>query len=263
MHRTMRSRAGWLWTDTSESGEAVQSAICNQLRTLEKRRYERSVALFVRTVSARDLLIDRFGDTVNLDISWRTFAETEGRWELAIIGVGLPGDQEPSAGTDARMQGRCLDEIERRTRTLVHCFGDRKCAEISPDRRLARLARLGTIPPRTRASETSLIESEAERAVYEGIKARGLEAHPQWEILGYRLDFAVFDRRRDDLFALDLEVDGRYWHTDAKGKERPRDARRDRCLEAAGWKVLRLWDDEVRNDLKMCLDRIERVIRNR
>ena len=172
MRRTRRIRAGWLWTDTSESGEAVQSAICNQLRTLEKRRYGRSVAVFVRTVSARDLLMDRFGEIVSVDISWRTFAETEGRWELAIIGIGLPGDQEPSTGAEARMQGQRLDEIERRTRTLVHCFGDRKSAEISPDRRLARLARLGTIPPRTRASETSLIESEAERAVYEGMKAR-------------------------------------------------------------------------------------------
>lgn len=262
-HWARRTRAGWLWTDTCDLGEATQSAICSQIRTLGRRRYGRSVAVFVRTAAARDLLRDRIGETGSLDISWRTLAETTGRWELAIIGIGLLGDREPGAGPEARMQGRSLDEIERRTRTLVHCIGDRRSAETSPDRRLARLARLGTPLPRAWASGISLVESGAERSVYEGMKARGLDPQPQWEIMGYRLDFALFDRRGNDLLALDVEVDGRYWHTDAKGRKRAQDARRDRCLEAAGWRVLRLWDEEIRNDLERCLDRIESFIESR
>ena len=261
--RTLRSGVGWLWTDTGERREGVQSAVCVQISTLEKRSYRRSIAVFVRTSAAKELLRDRVGETGNLDISWRTFVETEGKWELAIIGIGLPGDQEPGAGPEARAQGRSLDEIERRTGTLVHCVGDRRVAEASSDRRLARLARLGTPPVRTQAPNVSQIESGVERDVYEGLKARGIDVQPQWEILGYRLDFALFDQHGDDLLALDVEVDGRYWHTDAKGTKRTRDVRRDECLEAAGWKVLRLWDDEIRNDLEKCLDRIERAIERR
>ena len=241
----------------------MQSAVCVQISTLEKRSYRRSIAVFVRTSAAKELLRDRVGETGNLDISWRTFVETEGKWELAIIGIGLPGDQEPGAGPEARAQGRSLDEIERRTGTLVHCVGDRRVAEASSDRRLARLARLGTPPVRTQAPNVSQIESGVERDVYEGLKARGIDVQPQWEILGYRLDFALFDQHGDDLLALDVEVDGRYWHTDAKGTKRTRDVRRDECLEAAGWRVLRLWDDEIRNDLEKCLDRIERAIERR
>ena len=261
--RAPRSRTGWLWTDTGERGEGVQSAICAQIATLENRGYGRSIAVFARNPTARDRLRDRAGETSILDISWRTFGETGGRWELAIVGIGLPGDEEPDAGPKARAQGRSLDEIERRTRTLVHCVGDQRVAEVSPDRRLARLARLGTPPARPSVPDVSQIESGAEKDVYEGLKARGLDAHPQWEILGYRLDFALFDRCGDDLLALDVEVDGRYWHTDVRGRKRTQDVRRDRCLEAAGWRVLRLWDDEIRNDLEKCLDRIERAIRER
>ena len=57
--RAPRSRTGWLWTDTGERGEGVQSAVCAQIATLERRGYGRSIAVFARNSTASDGLRNR------------------------------------------------------------------------------------------------------------------------------------------------------------------------------------------------------------
>ncbi|HHF52949.1 MAG TPA: DUF559 domain-containing protein [candidate division WOR-3 bacterium] len=54
--------------------------------------------------------------------------------------------------------------------------------------------------------------------------------------LGFIIDFAIPDKK------IAIEVDGKHWHKDKK-----RDRFRDWMLRRAGWKVIRINEDEIKN----------------
>jgi very-short-patch-repair endonuclease len=121
---------------------------------------------------------------------------------------------------------------------------------------LRRLAAHATEPRETRG-ETDF-DSPWERVLYHGMRRRGLEPIPQYAVAGRRLDFAL---RRADEGWLDVEVDGRRFHTDADGLRKLDDLWRDHQLRALGWRVIRFWVDELDRDLEGCLDGIEAALR--
>ena len=86
---------------------------------------------------------------------------------------------------------------------------------------------------------------------------RGLEPHPQYEIAGRRLDFALFSQRDGQEIRLDVEVDGRTWHMDPDGGRKPDDLWRDHQFRSLGWAVRRFWVHELRDNMEECLDLIE------
>jgi DNA mismatch endonuclease (patch repair protein) len=100
-----------------------------------------------------------------------------------------------------------------------------------------------------------------------GVGVRGWRLHPK-DVPG-RPDL-VFRRKRLAVF-----VDGAFWHGhpghywgqsgefwDKKiARNRERDARVNHELEEAGWRVLRLWDFEVRKDLQRCVERVRAALR--
>ena len=140
-----------------------------------------------------------------------------------------------------------------RARAVAQVFGDLDYARSNRVRSLARLAAVAT-EPRKRTAE-STFDSIWERRVSHALRERGLEAIPQYEIAGRRLDFALFGAGE---VKLDLEVDGRHWHEDTDGNRKSADLWRDYQLKAMGWRVRRFWVDELAKDLEACLDLIER-----
>jgi very-short-patch-repair endonuclease len=140
-----------------------------------------------------------------------------------------------------------------RARAVAQVFGDLDYARSNRVRSLARLAAAAT-EPRKRVAE-STFDSIWERRVWHALRERGLEAIPQYEIAGRRLDFALFGAGS---VKLDLEVDGRHWHEDTDGKRKSADLWRDHQLKSMGWRVRRFWVDELAKDLEACLDLIER-----
>jgi very-short-patch-repair endonuclease len=98
------------------------------------------------------------------------------------------------------------------------------------------------------------VDSKWERRVHEALQARGLDPKPQYPLGSRQLDFALF---RNEV-KLDLEVDGRKWHTGAGGERKVSDRLRDRELIAKGWKVRRFWVDELARDMEGCIDVVER-----
>ena len=62
---------------------------------------------------------------------------------------------------------------------------------------------------------------------------------------------------------IDIEVDGQAWHLDCHGCRKADDVHRDIQLEAAGWKVVRVWQHEVVNNIAGCVEKIKDVIRSR
>jgi very-short-patch-repair endonuclease len=80
---------------------------------------------------------------------------------------------------------------------------------------------------------------------------------PQFPVGTRYLDFALDPNGRK----IDVEVDGRRWHTDASGNRKVADILRDREMNTRGWKVLRFWVHELANDMEGCVDRIERALK--
>ena len=91
-----------------------------------------------------------------------------------------------------------------------------------------------------------------ERCLWQVLRSRSLGAkfRRQHPIPPYIADFACPELR------LAVEIDGGH-----HGPER--DAARDAALAAAGWHVLRYWNNDVRDKLEGVLDDIRRVLAER
>lgn len=147
---------------------------------------------------------------------------------------------------------RRLNVAISRARAVAMVFGDLEFARSGQSKPLRRLAAMAT-EPRAKGGE-GVFDSDWERKVYHALKARGLEPHPQHEIAGRRLDFALFGATG---VKLDVEVDGRKWHESPDGRRKTSDLWRDHQLKSMGWRVRRFWVDELSRDMEGCLDRVE------
>ena len=104
-------------------------------------------------------------------------------------------------------------------------------------------------------------DSPWEKRLYEALVERGIDPIPQHPVAGRFLDLAVIDEVRRPPLRLDIEVDGVAFHTDADGNRLATDAWRDHQLQGLGWKILRFWVYELRDDMEGCVERIDQVVR--
>jgi very-short-patch-repair endonuclease len=98
-------------------------------------------------------------------------------------------------------------------------------------------------------------ESPWERVLSNALRAAGIETIPQYRIAGRRLDLAVLGSVK-----LDVEVDGEAFHRTASGARKDDDLWRDLQLESLGWKVLRFWVYEVRDDVARCVETVKKAL---
>jgi very-short-patch-repair endonuclease len=153
-----------------------------------------------------------------------------------------------------RRERRRLNVAISRARSLCIVVGDLDHAlksDIPHIRNLARQAKTPFSPPR------AAFDSEWERRLDAAMRRRGLEPNPQYPVGRKYLDFALFG----DGVKLDVEVDGRAFHTDADGNRKVSDLLRDKELIARGWKVRRFWVSELYYEMEICLDRIQSDLR--
>ncbi|MBL8548584.1 MAG: endonuclease domain-containing protein [Hyphomonadaceae bacterium] len=96
--------------------------------------------------------------------------------------------------------------------------------------------------------------TEGEVILWSRLRRRQLEGHRfrrQHPVLSFVADFACVEAR------LIVEVDGSA-HSSAEAQEH--DAQREYVLARAGWRTLRVSDDDVRADIEFVLDAIRRSI---
>ena len=160
-----------------------------------------------------------------------------------------------SAVTFIQRDWRRLNVAISRARAVAHVFGDLNFAKSGKIKPLRTLMARATNP--TRQGGEGVFDSEWERIVFCALRARGLDPRPQYQIMGRRLDFALFGRGN---IKLDLEIDGRCWHQDADGNRKIDDHWRDHLMRSAGWKIQRFWVDELKQDMEACLDLVERKL---
>lgn len=168
------------------------------------------------------------------------------------LGPGLPrGSHE-----FLRREARLINVAISRARVVCVIFGSReearRCRIELITRLLAHVDGREHRPPRDREP----FQSPWERKLHDRLRERGLVTVPQFPIAGRFLDLAVPEVR------LDIEVDGEH-HLGADGRRRAADRWRDLQLSGLGWKVMRFWVYQLREDLDGCVDSILARVRER
>ena len=131
-----------------------------------------------------------------------------------------------------------------------------------PSRRLRRvtfitttLAKLNTAPEINDLFHTSPIED----LMWEELRAAEIQAERQYEIresdASYDLDFFV---ECGDGAKIDIECNGDTYHSTKAARDR--DRRRNTYLTTNGWLVQRFGTDELRNDIRGCVNKIRKLI---
>jgi very-short-patch-repair endonuclease len=145
-----------------------------------------------------------------------------------------------------------------RARAVLHIVGNRSWAARSG---IPHLERLATPSQRVSSRETLSEspwhphESPWEKRLFEALKVRGVEPEPQYPVLGRRLDLALV-RHSEPTLKIDIEVDGDRFHRNPDGSRRSDDVWRDIQLQGAGWKVMRFWVYQLRENLDGCVEKI-------
>jgi len=158
-----------------------------------------------------------------------------------------------------RKTGNLFNVAVSRARAVLHVVGNRKWAIRCGIRHIKNLA----IPRQKQKlygqkSPWYPHESPWEKRLYEALTAKGLNPRPQHPVIGRRLDLALI-REGDPLLKLDIEVDGDRYHRNPDGTRKFDDVWRDIQLRGMGWKVMRFWVYQLREDLDGCVNKIFKV----
>jgi very-short-patch-repair endonuclease len=163
-----------------------------------------------------------------------------------VVTAGAP----MSAVSFLQKERRRFNVAVSRARAVCIVVGDLDAAKSSTIAHLRKLAWHATRPQSELSHE---MDSRWEEILYGALKKRGYDPIPQYEIGRRRLDFALFSGN----IKLDIEVDGRAYHTDPDGQRKVSDLLRDKEMIARGWKVRRFWVSELERNMEKCLDLID------
>ena len=101
--------------------------------------------------------------------------------------------------------------------------------------------------------------SPIEDLMWEGLRAAEIQAERQYEIrerdASYDLDFFV---ECSDGAKIDIECNGDLYHSTKAARNR--DRRRNTYLTTRGWLVQRFGTDEIRNDIRNCINQVRILI---
>jgi very-short-patch-repair endonuclease len=161
-----------------------------------------------------------------------------------------------------RESGNLMNVAVSRARAVLHVIGNRYWAASCGIRHIEDLARISAHEVSTQSpsipSRWGRHESPWEKVVYDALVAKGLSPHPQHLLMGRRLDLALI-REGDRPLKVDIEVDGDCCHRNPDGTRKRDDVWRDIQIKGAGWKVMRFWVYQLRENLDGCIQRILEV----
>ena len=268
-------RSGIEWTQIADDcraapgGGAISDgqiqSILDHLQSMLASRFEGTVGV----VSPFRAQTNRLRDTIRSHIDapalerWNFHVDTADGFqgdERDVILLSLVGgrDMPPGAKWFYANNPNRFNVAVSRAKSLLHVFGDRQWALASDDlRHVKRLAEKVTSPEDfdPKNFRKDLVGPVWEPRLAEAMQQANLSFYQQYPACGRFLDFALL---RPGL-KLDVEVDGETYHRDERGERKAEDLRRDLVLSAAGWKVLRFWVYELKDDLRGCVDIVRRA----
>jgi len=157
--------------------------------------------------------------------------------------------------------GNLFNVAASRARSVLHVVGNRKWARNCGISHIAELAQ-----PIANTTSSSVDgpwaphESPWEEILFKALLAGGIEAIPQYPVVGRRLDMALVDQKSG--LKIDIEVDSDRFHRNPDGSRKKDDTWRDIYLMSLGWKVMRFWVYQLREDMDKCVSEIASAWRN-
>jgi very-short-patch-repair endonuclease len=157
--------------------------------------------------------------------------------------------------------GNLFNVAVSRARAVLHVVGNRPWAIGSGVNHLVRLAQ-----PVLKSTSNSVEgpwaphESPWEEILFKALLKEGIEAIPQYPVVGRRLDMALVDEKSG--LKIDIEVDSDRFHRNPDGSRKKDDTWRDIYLMSMGWKVMRFWVYQLREDMDKCVSEIARAWSN-
>jgi very-short-patch-repair endonuclease len=180
-----------------------------------------------------------------------------GEADIIVFSLVLAANSPQSTRSFLQKERRRFNVAVSRARALCIVVGDLTYAKHSRIRHIEFLAERASKP--WSPPKPNLFDSSWERRLDVAMRERGLTPYPQYPVGRRYLDFAL----DPDGLKLNIEVDGRRWHTDASGNRKVADRLRDQEMRARGWKVLRFWVHQLAEDMEACLDSIEHELDRR
>ena len=264
-------RYGIRWTNITgpatrpRSGSAFISSEANEVvrqlvRLLVEQKFDGTVGVVTPFRPQANMILERAVQSIPSDVFNRAHL-------IVDTAHGFQGDERdivlfsPCVSSDIHEGSRnflsstsnLFNVTVTRARSLLHVVGNKEACANSAIPHIENFAsycteleRTGDIP-----YETTLALDERigpwEKPLYEALIAKGLNPIAQHPVNQYRLDLAIVQ----DGMHINIEVDGESTHLD------PRiDAERDSRLENLGWRVVRFWNHQVRDDIDYCVQTI-------
>ena len=264
-------RYGILWTEVSGAARrprggsvfilAEVEAVVEQVTDLlVNQRFDGTVGVVTPFRAQANMIRERVAQRVPSDVSNRA--------QLIVdTAHGFQGDERdiilfsPCVSSDLPVGTRnFLKNTENlfnvaitRARSLLHVVGSRDACANSGIPHIQRFASYCEEIERSGSSpyETTLASDERigpwEKPLYDALVARGLNPLPQYPVHQYRLDLAIVAGE----IRIDVEADGESTHLDSRI-----DAERDSRLEDLGWRVVRFWNHQIRDDIDYCVQTV-------
>lgn len=208
----------------------------------------------------REKLNGRLNNIEMLRVLVDTAVKFQGDEKDIIIYSVVVADVMPAGVTYYhRETPNLLNVAITRARAKLIVIGNKNACLNSDIRHINEFAKFIT---RLENGEIGTIEAKAEspyeKILHSAMIDSGLNPMPQYPVGQYRLDFALIVGDKQ----IDIEVDGKEFHTDWTGERLNEDILRNQRLQNLGWKVLRFWSYEIKDKIDYCIKRIENEIKN-
>lgn len=171
------------------------------------------------------------------------------------------GPEMPSGSLHfIRDNGNLFNVAVSRARAVLHVVGNRDWAKKSGINHIVQLAQ--TRNQKTSDADSgpwSPHESPWEKILYEALLSEGIETMPQYPVAGRRLDLALINKKSG--LKVDIEVDSDRYHRNPDGSRKKDDTWRDIYLMGLGWKIMRFWVYNLRDNIGKCVSKVEKVWR--
>ncbi|MBL0732038.1 MAG: DUF559 domain-containing protein [Desulfosarcina sp.] len=181
--------------------------------------------------------------------------------DVMILSLCAGPDMPRGSRAFLRETANLINVSVSRARAVLNIVGNKRWTAQSGIPHLESLA----LPPEKFPKNNNLMkspwhphESPWEKVLYDALMARGVQTIPQYPALGRRLDLALVKKEANRL-KIDIEVDGDRYHRNPDGSRKRDDVWRDIQLQGAGWRVMRFWVYQLREDLDKCVDKILKV----
>ncbi len=250
-------KRGLEWIDIKDNIEEEIAEVINRLKRLKEIDYKGSIGIITPLRKMSNILKEKLYNCGFSDIDVNTANGFQGgEKDLMIFVLGYTSKLTKGERWYLEsLENRYIYNVAvSRARACILIIGDRDACKNS---KIDALEKLALSPKENILTETlGKCETILEEKLCKALACANIITKPQYPVLGRRLDLAFIDDKNH----IDIEVDGKRYHLNSEGERKIDDYYRDLQLESVGWKVIRFWAYEVRDNIEQCVKIVKNSI---